>query len=194
MSGGGSARASYEKPREEPDLAGRQRVPPIHQPRYKLPEGAGLEAVVQYQDMSFGLNNALRRDAKMDPDSKFAKQVELLDAEIRKNSVRAQHLYRALPGAVVKDLSVGDVLSDSAFLSTSHTSMQRWEHMEQERDVRTLRIRVPEGTRGIDMNRVMAGAGVDNPFDYQQEVLLGRNQKMRVTKITSEGVDVVLED
>jgi len=129
----------------------------------------------------------------MDPDSKFAKQVELLDEAIGENVVREAHLYRALPGSLVKDLSVGDTLSDPAFLSTSSSPVRRWDHME-ERDVLSLIIRVPEGTRGLDMNKVMAGAGVDNPFDYQNEVLLGRNTKMRVTKIDFDAVHVELED
>jgi hypothetical protein len=105
-----------------------------------------------------------------------------IDAAIRKGTLTAETtLYRGTSVRFLGDLTPGTVLSDKAFLSASRS-----------RDVSLsfgadaiLRITAPRGTRAADVSHHAGG--------HEQEILLGRNTKLKVTGVSTHGSRTVVD-
>jgi hypothetical protein len=123
------------------------------------------------------------RMAHLHPDpAKVAAQIATLDGAIAKGKLTvAKTLYRGTQLSVLGDLAVGTVFRDSGFLSTSRSKSvtNNFGHGA------LLRIKAPKGTRASDVTHHSGG--------HEQEILLGRNTGLRITKVTQEGGRTVID-
>jgi hypothetical protein len=160
-------------------------IDPIAAPSgYITPTEEQLRQVVSYQDNSFDLNNKLRQN-------RFPEGTSLIDKAISLNKVEHQEVYRVIKGEYSKDLVPGAIIKDAAFMSTTSDKRFAQEMLGDVSEIGSpvlLTIRVPSGTRGLNMNRTMAIAGLDNPFSDQSEVLFRRNLPLKILSIENNKV------
>jgi hypothetical protein len=160
---------------------GRYSVTPIVPPQgHTQPSDSEVRAVVDYQDNSNRMNNGLRRDT-------FPEGYDKLDRAISANQLEHKTLYRVIEKKFIPNISSGSILSDKAFLST--TSDKEMAHLMKDDGSVVLVIKCPPGKRALDMNRVQAVAGIENPYEDLKEILLGRNTQLKITNVTEKEVE-----
>jgi hypothetical protein len=115
-------------------------------------------------------------------------EIAHLDASIRKGTLTAETtLYRGTsPAALGGGLpAVGTVMSDKAFLSTSRSSNIADAFANMSTGGVMMRITAPRGTRAADVSHHTGG--------HEQEILLGRNTKLKVTGVSTSGGRTVVD-
>nr|MBP9863236.1 hypothetical protein [Kofleriaceae bacterium] len=137
---------------------------------------ADRDALYEYSGDAASRINADLRAGRVPQEAKS------IDAAISSPIDRDVVVFRGLKGARFSDrLSVGDEIADRAYMSTS-AIMEGAEGFSAGGGV--LRIHVPKGTK--------MGAVADSAMDHERELLLPRNVKLRVSKISEvDGVPVV---
>jgi hypothetical protein len=166
---------------------GRLSTLPVEQPGYDLGTEEELDSVIRYQDNSFEINPSLRKPGYYGDDDEDL--IGRLDSAVSRNKVQQTELYRVVPGDIVESLVEGSTLKDKAFMSTTKT-LESAQQIGQDfggPSPHIMVIRTSPNLRGLDMNKLMAGHGVDNPFSDQDEIVLPRNLTLRVTKAASSG-------
>ena len=99
-------------------------------------------------------------------------------------------VFRGVPIDMDEDYSkaifyakVGDTLTDKGFLSTSLSLEAAESHVEEEYQSVIFKINVPKGSKLIDVNGTYSKAfNKKNAYHMEQEVLLHRNTRLKVTK------------
>lgn len=98
-------------------------------------------------------------------------------------------VYRALDKTTFESIRKGDTILDSAYLSTSVSKSAHKQILEEIEDIgdspMSLRITVPAGTQTLKLDAVTPY------FADQDELLLPRNSKLTITKITGNTVEAV---
>jgi hypothetical protein len=141
------------------------------------------EFLEDYQGPAFKfVNEGLRNDALS---KQGALMVPYLDSLISRNVLSEdQNLFRWTKSSLLKDVQVGSVMRDKAYLSTSRSATVT-SHLG---DV-VIKIRAPKGTKGVDVNKYSQ----HTRYSWEQEILLPRNVGLKVTKIWREGSIKVFE-
>lgn len=109
-------------------------------------------------------------------------EIAHLDASINKGTLAAETtLYRGTsPAALGGGLpAVGSTLSDKGFLSTSRSEKIAGAFANMSTGGVMLKITAPRGTKASDVSHHTGGR--------EQELLLGRNAKLRVTGVSTSG-------
>jgi hypothetical protein len=115
-------------------------------------------------------------------------EIAHLDASINKGTLAAETtLYRgtspaALGGGIP---AVGTTLSDKGFLSTSRSSNIAEAFQNMSTGGVMMRITAPRGTRAADVSYHTGG--------HEQELLLGRSTKLKVTGVSASGGRTVVD-
>lgn len=128
-----------------------------------------------------------------------ARVVADLDAAIDAGrTARDAPVYRLLLGTFFDTLKAGKAFVDRGYVSTSRSfaGMQKIVKSSQTREneaMAIIEIRVPKGTRALDMNRAFSRVGRRNRFAYQDEILLGRGHKFKVLSHSKETATAVWE-
>ena len=120
---------------------------------------------------------------------KLTKDAKGLD-ELMKSASSVMTVFRGVPIDMDEDYSkaifnakVGDTLTDKGFLSTSLSLEAAESHVEEEYQSVIFKINVPKGSKLIDVNDTYSKAfNKKNVYHMEQEVLLHRNTKLKVTK------------
>lgn len=149
--------------------------------------GAERDAVAFYQVGSFGFNQKLRYpDDPYDSDSwgeqATAKQYKALDSALSKSTIHQDTtVYRAISDAdALGDVSklVGKTIVDKGYASTSLSRESATGYGEGI----ICKIKVPKGSKAAYVSGIDGTGGVD--MTWNREVLLPRNAKMKITKVT----------
>jgi hypothetical protein len=138
-------------------------------------------AIDHYSGFGYlSINRSLRGEQASNAEIK--EQVAQLDAAISKGTLAAETtLYRGTAARFLGDLTPGTVLKDKAFLSTSR-SMKAADYFGHDA---MIRITAPRGIRAADVSHHAGG--------HEQEILLGRNTKLKVTGVSTSGGRTVVD-
>jgi len=155
-------------------------------------EYAGVQ---EYVSSSVALNDAIRDSVplKKKLSAMQLRQIARLDSAIKSSPAIAQDtIYRAAPASLYgKDnWNVGDVIRDPGYLSTTSSLKAAREFKSElveayKKPYVILEIKVPKGTRAIDVNQVL---GTEHAFYYQHELVLGRNTQLHLDAQESHGI------
>jgi hypothetical protein len=144
------------------------------------------EAVQYYQrGNNYDLNMALRHDEPFSEygNNRMGRMEEQLQAGMRETT-EDKTLYRGLGEDMnddLKDVQVGDILTDKGYTSTSP---DRTVGEEFQRGGYIAKMNVPRGTRAIDVN---AGLKPDeNDFIGEKEIILDKGGRYRVEMINHD--------
>jgi hypothetical protein len=99
-------------------------------------------------------------------------------------------LYRAIDSDTYFNAQVGDTFIDKGFLSTSKSKTRAEMMAKNTANSCFIEYYAPRGSKALDINslyRANSGSAFDNMFSSEQEVLLGRNLRMKVTDIQHYG-------
>jgi len=144
-----------------------------HEPLSK----AELQAAKQYQNSSYNLNTHLR-NGTIGQSVDHQTQAAHLDAAMKKSPLPSDmELYRGIPGEVatkIAEQGVGAVFQDKGFVSTSKSKAKAKGFGNS-----TVTIQTKKGQLGLDMNQRIGPTGLSS----EQEILLPRGTKFRVTKV-----------
>jgi hypothetical protein len=141
-------------------------------------------AVYEYSGAYYReINGTLRGDnpwTDLTP-AQLRAETRRIDAAIAKGTLTAETtLYRGTSVHFLGDLTPGTVLKDKAFLSAS-----RSEDIANRFGMSAmLKITAPRGTKAVDVSHHAGG--------NEREILLGRNTKLKVTSVGSEGGRTVI--
>lgn len=155
------------------------------------------ETLVRYSDEYYtDINNHLRTGEKAKRG--VAGNIKRLDSAIKKSELKEQTVYRGVRLSPelqeVFTRSVGTVISDPAFVSTTRDGKQaeafagtgQWGGGKKPAAV--MEIRVPKGARGAYIAPMSANS-------YEEEVLLPRGSKFTIQSVTSsKGILRVVAD
>jgi hypothetical protein len=137
------------------------------------------------------INETLRGNTSVWTDltpAQLKAETRQIDAAINKGTLTAETtLYRgtsfdALGGGIP---AIGTTLSDKGFLSTSRSSSIAEAFVNMGSNKVMLKITAPRGTKGADVSHHVGG--------HEQEILLGRNTKLRVTGTSTSGGRTIVE-
>jgi len=144
-----------------------------------------IEDVKYYQRNGYiGINNVLRRGGGEVPTGDLGKTVAALDESLRqaaplKESVTVFRGMATMP----EGLTEGAVIADKAFVSTTASSKVVKDFLGKSDTPVEMRITLPKGERVLSM---VHATGVKK-FAKEQEILLPRNTKFRVSKVETSG-------
>jgi hypothetical protein len=106
-----------------------------------------------------------------------AQEVKLLDQAVARSRFMSEGtVYRGIDGKALGDLKVGKVITDPAYLSTSHDAA----YAASWPGDTVMKIKVPAGQRALLVDAAVPGMG-------QGEILLPRGTSLKITKIQQIG-------
>jgi hypothetical protein len=149
---------------------------------HNQPSERQVEELIKYQDNSNYINNSLRRDI-------WPHGYEHLDKAVAANPLEHKVLYRVIDKAFHTALITGVIIQDKAFLSTTSSAEAAKLMCGNEPGKAVLKINAPSGRRALDMNRVQAVAGLENPYKELEEILLERNTRLKITSVTNDEIE-----
>lgn len=159
--------------------------------RISLDEFKAVEKYVQQEGMDYynaqeklrGVGMFKDKDRFLnDAENKFA---ETLRSVIKKSVIKNDMtLYRVSDNIDYHNASVGDVITEKGFTSTS--TQQRSAYAESTRATKMI-IKAPKGTPGLDINAAYDDLGKQSPYRHEKEALLPDGVKFKI--ISKKQVD-----
>lgn len=133
---------------------------------------AEAAAIAYYQGKGAeAMNKHLRGEATL---PSVPARVAMLDNALKKTSTPEDMVVkRGLHSTYLPDMKIGDVYQDKGYLSTTGNMRMHWGDAE-------IRIFVPKGSQAVPV------AGRKLKHQNEQEVILGRNQKLKVLGFSVE--------
>lgn len=132
---------------------------------------------------AYEMNAVLRGSIDANADDK--RNIRLMDRAISKGKLRENiEVYRYISDAsVFKNLSVGDIYDERAFMSTTHNE-QTDREFDGEYKVKAI-IKAPKGTEAIDVSTIYNRKAFKKGKE-EDEIIFGRNQKLKLVSKDAE--------
>lgn len=148
-----------------------------------IPDAAAHVQSYVEGELSDRLNSSLREGVALMPDLQTAALA--LDSTIASSpEITRATLYRGIPRQYVTQFVEKSEYVDLGFVSTTKSSVYARQIVEDsygDAESILLKIHVPKGTRGLDVNQLMGPP--DPSLDDQQEVILARGSRFVVEKV-----------
>lgn len=135
-----------------------------------------VQSLREYASAGYRDINSELRSGKISPETK--KEVASIDAAMKKSKISSPiTVYRGISGDIAKTIAEGSTFREPAYMSTS-TNKDSADVFSHGNDRALLEIKVPAGSRAIDMNGI-SGFG-SGEVASENEILLDRGGQLKI--------------